>query len=553
VRLAFDGADEPFYFGDALRLVVLPMMLGLVAGCGRVGFDLLPEKQPVEGGAGYDAGGDGEAPTGRDGGGPPDGGDSDSGTQVVVIPPRFVLGTNDDFEAGTDGRPCRIVGNGNSITTRAPYSGHIWIKNCRIEGLGSISKPAFDVELTGSGYFKVQGSSFYSSGAVVVDNADTSTTTFEYDTIDESSVVALDPDVDNSTPAFSAKGSGTSPKTFRGNRIYRSSASFASANWLVGGDGDEDSNILIGARAALVLGAPGLVVRGNYVHNLRAQGSQDEFALAVKPGTNDVLAEHNVFQRGSAVVRGFGGEFRYNAVLDASVDGWMKDPYDGAKIHHDVFAMCAVPSVDIVAGIDVGSVPASGVDIYANTFDGGGTTMRVTGPLLSVRSGSSVASFRSNLITAFPFSQSNGTAALRGSASEPLAPPPARLGYADYNLFHSPDAAPGAVNYGLAVAGLTVRTDAGFGRNDAPAGGGVDEQVDPELTGSTRTCFPFDDATIRSGETTVSEILAFYRGVYTPKADSPAIGKGDPKDGTGHAIGAIGEGTDDADRFGRGP
>ena len=50
----------------------------------------------------------------------------------------------------------------------------------------------------------------------------------------------------------------------------------------------------------------------------------------------------------------------------------------------------------------------------------------------------------------------------------------------------------------------------------------------------------------------VAKILATYREAYTPAAGSPLIGGGDPADGAGTNIGAIGSArASDLDRFGR--
>jgi hypothetical protein len=65
------------------------------------------------------------------------------------------------------------------------------------------------------------------------------------------------------------------------------------------------------------------------------------------------------------------------------------------------------------------------------------------------------------------------------------------------------------------------------------------------------TVFPFADQDVISGAVNVCQILAFYRGIYTPKAGSPAIDNGDPADGDGADIGAVGAGqADPNDQFG---
>jgi hypothetical protein len=542
---------SPYILAVLRFVVVVPLVVGL-AGCGRVGFDPLPGEPSADAGFSQEGGIDGPVVPPPTEGGPDASSDGPVGKPPILITRDVVLDGGASIDYGTDGPGCRIVGNGNTIRAVPGWTGHVRIVGCLVEGLGSISQPAIAIEASGSSYVTIEGSTFESSGAIEIVNHGASTATFQNNTISESSVVALDPSADNSTPAFSASGEGTATKIFRGNRVYRSSVSFKAPNWLIGGDADADANLVIGLRAALVIGASDVIVRGNYVHNFRSAGSQYEFAMTVLPGSENLLTEHNVLRRGTWVVRGLTGEFRYNAVLDTSSDSWIRDPYDGTRIHHSVFAMCAAPSVDIGAGIDAAGVTAGGIEVFSNSFDGGGTMMRMKGPLLAVGPGAGVASFRNNIVFHFPFAQGQERAALRGAPGEALDPSPARLGYADYNLFFNPDSA-GARNYALAVPDLTLRVDPGFAANDALPNGPLNEQVDPALAGSTEGCFPWSDEDIKLGNVTVSEMLASYRAVYTPSAGSPALNSGDPADGAGTSIGAVGDSTHDSDRFGRRP
>ena len=79
-----------------------------------------------------------------------------------------------------------------------------------------------------------------------------------------------------------------------------------------------------------------------------------------------------------------------------------------------------------------------------------------------------------------------------------------------------------------------------------------DQQVDPKFQGPLPVAFPFSDDDIRSGKVTVSKMLAFYRDAYRPAEGSPLIGAGDPADGEGTNIGAIGSAKQSAaDQFGR--
>ena len=62
----------------------------------------------------------------------------------------------------------------------------------------------------------------------------------------------------------------------------------------------------------------------------------------------------------------------------------------------------------------------------------------------------------------------------------------------------------------------------------------------------------FADEDIREGRVTVSTMLARFRELYSPAPGSPLIDAGDPADGPGADVGAVGAGALHAeDRFGR--
>jgi hypothetical protein len=365
--------------------------------------------------------------------------------------------------------------------------------------------------------------------------------------------VAIDVSTGATDPAFVAAGSGQAPKLFQGNGLYRSGAVFRSAHWLIGGDTDAESNIVVGLQGSLLLSAPGLVVRGNYIHNLHVPVVGDDSTIAVAYGTDDVLAEHNVLRRGTWVVRGFGGELRYNVLLDGDDLAWIQQPFEGTKIHHNLFAMCEAPSgtEGIQGGIQVVNSRASGIEFYNNSFDGGGVAIDFHGPAILINDGCFVDSLRSNLFFDFRYWSNNGTeAAIRPGIGEPIDPPPPRIGYADYNLFFNPEANL-IRNYAVSVPNRVLRSDPGFALHDAPAGGAVDEQVDPRLQSPRGTCFPWTDDDIKARRVQVSEMLAYYRAAYSPAAGSPLAGAGDPADGSGNTIGAIGDGSLAIDHFGQ--
>jgi len=227
-------------------------------------------------------------------------------------------------------------------------------------------------------------------------------------------------------------------------------------------------------------------------------------------------------------------------------------PFENTKVHHNVFLMCRRPSVEIQAGIFLVNNRASGIEVYNNTLDAGGKDMMLTGAAVAIDSGCFLGSLRSNLMFHFPFLRNDGgAAAVRPGILESVVPPPVRLGYADYNLFFNPDSDPAPPrNYAVSVAGLTVRSDSGFGAHDARVGGPVDEQVDPGPLGFSGDCFPWSDEDIETSKVTVSQILAATRGAYTPASGSPMLSAGDPADGAANFIGAVGDGTTAGDLFG---
>jgi hypothetical protein len=478
----------------------------------------------------------------------------EGGTQVPgrILTADIVLRGGDslDISPGASG-PCRLVGNGFGIRSVGVWTGKLSIRNCEVEGLGSATSDAISVTVSEGGSVTIDGVTFGSSGAIHIGNDGDSTTTFRDNVIDVDSTVPLDPSADDTTPAFSADGSSTAQKLFQGNKIFRSSASFQSPNWLIGGSSDAESNIIVGLRAGIILAASGLVVRGNYVHSMHFSVSGDESAVSTSYTTFDVLAEHNVFRGGTWVFRSFGGELRYNAVLDSESSALLYQPFENTKVHHNLFLMCNPPRNDLQAAIFLVNARAAGIEVYNNTLDGGGPTMKATGGAVAIDERCFLSSLRSNLIFHFPYWRNDGgAAAVRPGILEGVNPPPQRLGYADYNLFYNDPPESSPRNYAVAVGGRTLRADPGFGAHDAHAGGPVDEQVDPGALGIAGGCFPWSDADIKGSKVTVSQMLAALRAGYTPAPGSALLFAGDPADGTGNYIGAVGSGSAADDLFG---
>ena len=123
----------------------------------------------------------------------------------------------------------------------------------------------------------------------------------------------------------------------------------------------------------------------------------------------------------------------------------------------------------------------------------------------------------------------------RGGAEKDHDP---RVACADYNCFFNPQA-PAAARY---AAGIVDAKDAGV----------HDVHDDPQFAQGRVVPYGINEADVWNLKCKVSQVLALYRQHYAPAAGSPLLKAGDPADGKGSYIGAIGTGRDaPGDRFGR--
>ena len=485
--------------------------------------------------------------------------------QTLTLAQDLVLaGADELLIAGTKELPCAIEGNQHQIKADGTWTGQVKLTHTRIHNLGARgTKPqlhAFDLKAGGNAAIVIEHCIFDASAALRVDNTGQSMTAFRHNTILENSLVAQSKDIADSRPVFEAHGNSPAPKFFQGNRIFRGATEFNSKHWIIGGDSDAESNILIGIRVKISAARnANCIIRGNYLHLLMPINAEFPYysqVSTVNPGNN--LCEHNVIRDGEWIVRFVEGEFRYNVICDINDHNLVQNGSLGS-IHHNVFFVgqpdhrpgSMFSCISIVYGTDKGG---NGLEVYNNTFDGCGT---FPCPGVDVCERGLVKSLRNNVFLNFAHNRKYGQAGRpvtmihAGWNDAANAAGAARLGYADYNCFFSPNAK-FKDNYSLTVAGKTERKDAGFARHDLRVGGAVDEQVDPQFTGPLVKVFPFHDEDITSGKVTVSQMLQSFRARYTPVAGSPVIDAGDPADGPGADIGAVGAGKDNAaDRFGK--
>jgi hypothetical protein len=449
--------------------------------------------------------------------------------------------------AGTPGNSCQINGNGFQIRSSAGFTGSLTISNCNVRGLGAAATDSINVTVGGSGAVQLIGNTFDTFGRVEVSANDQAQAVIRNNEFRENTLVPVGSQPEDASsdtvPVFVGSGASTAQKFFQGNNVGLSTVVFQNtANWLIGGNSDAESNVLIGVRCGFRISAStGMALRGNYSqHNYPHRFSQGEnFQL----DGDGFLAEHNVIRSSSWPVRGMGGELRYNLIdASGSSDQVIQGPMSNINIHHNILIFTVSQTYySPGAGLHL-LYNVDGVQFHNNTMDGGGTFMSFSGSPISVTSGSFVSSFRNNVI--YNYAGLDGRPMLSGEFNESTNPPLPRLRYADYNDFFNPDA-PNQTNYGLSVIGVSPGA-AGYGQHDA---GGFNGHANPKFTAPTALPFPFKPEDIWSRARKVSDVLAAYRGMYTPVAGSPLIHAGDPQDGAGGNIGAIGNG-ESTDLFG---
>jgi hypothetical protein len=426
--------------------------------------------------------------------------------QVVELTADVVLAGATGYELrGTSAGRIRLNGNGHRIVSNGNAQGPLTLQFVDVFDLGpsdDLATSATDVTTTGA--ITIEDSRFDTSSTIDLGVAGSAAASLRRNLFRSNMRMPLGQYPDTyiasgaSYPVLSTSGGSG---VFAGNNVGAGYVVIQNAkDWVVGGDTDADSNVLVGPRVGL--SPKGTVtLRRNYSHHVYyggwSQGANFELG-----GGAQVTAEHNVISGSSWPVRGVGGQFRYNLVLEAGHE-WLWADTTGGNIHHNVF----VGGEADVGGIYVLYEP-TGVAFRNNTLDG----LSDIGLAVKLTSGS--VTLTSNLFYRVPspaISVEGGTLT------------------ADYNLFWGP-----ATSY-----------------SDGRATPSHDRAQDPQLSDPPSAVFDLDEQAIWQRTLTTREVLAAYRARYLPAAGSPAIDTGDPAGGAGNDIGAVGAGIANAsDQFG---
>ncbi len=435
--------------------------------------------------------------------------------QTVELTADVVIGSGASYAlSGTSTSRIRLNANGYRIVSDGT-AGSLTLRHVDVHGLGSPGDVAVSgLDVAASAAIVIEDSIFDASNGLRLrlDGDATASVSRNLFRSNMRMPIGQQPDVPSTYPVLAVGGSSAAPKVFAGNNVAAGPVVFEQvSHWLIGGDTDADTNVLIGPRTALELrNSSHMTVRGNFVHH-DYYGGWSQGQLLELHGTAPILVEHNVLMDSSWPVRGIAGEFRYNLVLQAGHE-WLV-PSSGAFIHHNVFA-----GGDNDRGGITGFYDVSGVRIENNTFD------LIAGGI--ARAGlwwlAGETTLRSNAFLRIP-AGATGAVEIGGGTID-----------ADYNAF-----------LGAASAAYT---DGRTPQHDL--NGGV--STHPKLRGPMpAVAYDFDRALVWKRQLPVSAVLSDYRARYTPTALSSYLEAGDPAAGPGNDIGAVGAGVVHAlDRFG---
>ena len=445
-----------------------------------------------------------------------------------------------------------VLGNGYTVRSNENWSGRVIIKNSWISGLGvpgdsipTKSNSVLGISLTTTGgSVTVENSIFEWTGgaAYTVDGAGTiSIRNNEFRANAFIPYVSSNPDM---SPFLQFKGTCTGTKVFQGNNVGAGFLYITNMkNWLIGGNTDAESNVFIGPRTGpRAEFCSNITLRGNYSrHDYYGGWSQGfNFWFYDTPG---IIAEHNVIRQGSWPVQSISGTLRYNLLIECGHE-WIRTAVTGTSIHHNIFVSPAIPG-DPAGGIWLYG-DQTDIAIYNNTFDAGNKPNWFPTPAVTISKGSMASSVRNNVFTGF--SGNTGSAMIDRYVYEGESDSAPRLLYADYNCSYNP-LRTSVRNYADSLISGKTKGAAGYGGHDL---GGIDGKADPKFAQGIDIPYSINEGDLWNRVKKVSQVLAEYRSRYTPLSGSPLIDAGDPADGEGVDIGAVGAGKNDPnDLFGK--
>jgi len=429
-----------------------------------------------------------------------------------------------------DARARLTSSNGSRVRSAAGWTGHVTIRNADIVGLGKMDVPGLEVSVRGSNAVEITNAVFDRCGPPLITANDQAPITVRGTTFGPNTLtpVSAEPDYAGSHPSLVFAGTSSAPKVFQGNNVGVSFVRFdRSSHWLIGGDHDGDGNIFLGVRAGLEFDSTSdITIRGNISYHRYPFGWSQGHNLDFEGDNSNVLVEHNVFRNSSWMIQNLPGEFRYNLLVDNINEAFLRSFGAGVRVHHNVLVNASFQRLYVPSG---GVLFGDG-SFDSNTIDVGGARLGwFDNPFIPSDPAHHLASVRNNVFAGFAYQRPTPIVAA-GAATK-----------ADYNCFFNPDTTMWK-RYG----------DTSLGSHDC--GGGA--STDPQFAQPRLVPFPIADGDLWRRRVTVSQILALYRGLYTPATGSPLIDAGDPSDDTGGVrnsdIGAIGAGSPHPeDKFGR--
>ena len=246
-------------------------------------------------------------------------------TVVVDLPPmgKATITLNGDVSGTVNWSDAIVVGNGFTVRP----SGSLVIRNSLITGVAGIQGSVSDAAIEGT-IFEDVGRVDLTLGGGPVKIASN-----EFRANNRLTFVAHDPDV---PVILNLVGNSGNTKLFQGNRVGAGITRFGGQQWLIGGDTDAHSNVVMGPRGVMRVSASQSVIKGNYCHHNYRGGWSQGFNLDLRQSASLVI-EHNFIRGGSWPLQSVSGEFRYNVIYGYG-HTWLRSMASGTRVHHNLFA-----------------------------------------------------------------------------------------------------------------------------------------------------------------------------------------------------------------------